>query len=83
MTEHSGRLERSLKLLRWPTLRPGFSFYLSLTEDGTQAVVREMLLMTGVRRGDEMGSRWQLGNFMDERSLAKSDGVERERRAKS
>lgn len=32
-----------------------------------------------VRRGDEMGSRWQLENFMDERSLAESDGVKGEK----
>lgn len=56
-------------------------FFWSLTEDEREPVVREvfmMLVMTGVRRGDEMGSRWQLENFMDERSLAESDGVKRE-----
>lgn len=52
-----------------------------LTEDGTEPVVREvfmMLVMTRVRREDEMGSRWQLENFMDEKSLAGTDGVKGE-----
>lgn len=43
-----------------------------------EPVVREvymMLVMTSERRRDETGSRWQLENFMDEKSLAHPDSV--------
>lgn len=86
--ESIGRLEISLKLPKLSVSRPGFFridvIMASLGGGGTELLVWEvfmMLVMDGMRDGrqalvreDGMGPRWQVVNFMVERSLETSDG---------
>lgn len=85
-----------LKLSRLSGSRLGFFrmgvMVASLSGDGTEPVVREVLIMRvmrGMRAGTMvfiseagMGSRWQLENFIVERSLVVSEGDRGEKEGK-